>query len=206
MIADLMSFIDDPLKKPRVLLPIFTDYKETGLDIFCLENVEYLWRPDRVRSVVKGQRDLGRLARQARLVAGSLHYVGGRDLVVYFAGQITICVGRDIPVPVVWHSFDLENFAVAIKVDIITVLDRGKIRKGIRVLIVSKDLPDRRVLAAHSPECYSRNVITFGIFDLAKSRNGIEKPNGMGTAVVFVVFEIWVFTYRIKFYLFRLIE
>ena len=69
VISDLLPVGNDTFNDLRVRLAVFANYKESTFNIFLFQDIEYLWRPDRIGAVIKRQGDL------TGLVAGSLYDV-----------------------------------------------------------------------------------------------------------------------------------
>ena len=61
VVADLMAFANVALQQVDVVLRLLADHHESGLHVVLLQHVENLRRPDRVGTVVEGQRKLVRM-------------------------------------------------------------------------------------------------------------------------------------------------
>ena len=83
MIADLVSLGNDPFYQVGICLAILANDKECGFDVFLLENIQNLWRPDRIGPVIKCQDDL------SGFVPGSLYHIRRRYLLVGFGCDLS---------------------------------------------------------------------------------------------------------------------
>src|SRR5206468_12937730 len=90
VVSDFVSFVDDAAHKPRVAFRVHAYEEKCGFHICCLENVQDLRCPSRIRAVVKSERDL--------MLAGSALVIEGwefRKLHV-FRREITIGVHGEL--------------------------------------------------------------------------------------------------------------
>ena len=63
VITDLVTLLHDSPNEPGMMFGIAADNKKSCSYIRRFQDVEHLWRPLRIWSVIEGQRDLVRAAR-----------------------------------------------------------------------------------------------------------------------------------------------
>src|ERR1051326_1369634 len=107
VISDLVAFVNNATNKPRVPLRIYTHEEKRGLHIGGFQNIQDLWRPSRVRAVVKSDCDLMLAARAPVIKSRELR---GRAV---FPCQITVGVHSNLSRAISTIFIDSYDLAVA---------------------------------------------------------------------------------------------
>ena len=58
VVPNLVPFVDNSPDQPGIFLGVHSDQKERGLRVCRFQNVQNLWRPSRVRTIIKRDRNL----------------------------------------------------------------------------------------------------------------------------------------------------
>src|SRR5437773_6178529 len=107
VVPDLVPLVHNSTNKPRVTLRVHTHQKKRGFYVRCFENVQDLWRPPRIRTVVKGDCDLMLATSPLVVQRGEL-----RKLHV-LRREITVCIHSELSQSVLTALVNGDNLAIA---------------------------------------------------------------------------------------------
>ena len=94
VVPDLVPLVHNSTNKPRVTLRVHTHQEKRGFYVRRFENVQDLWRPPRIRTVVKGDCDLMLATSPLVIQRGEL-----RKLHV-LRREISVCIHSELSHPV----------------------------------------------------------------------------------------------------------
>src|ERR1051325_3004879 len=183
VIANLVALIHDSPHEVGIGLPVFSKKEKSCRHLFLLEYVEDAWRPARIWSIVKRQRE------QAGMIAAPLNHVRRRHGGEFFAANVAVS-GTDIQIaPAVLGTRNhFQYFAGAFEVNLITVDDSLE-RVGGGLRRTAEHGPDRRVFRTQTPHAKTRRPKAAGRAHLVEGSYGIEKPNRVMRIVFIVVLK-----------------
>src|SRR6266566_4607208 len=107
VVPDLVPFIDNATDKLRIALRVHSHQKKRGFHVRCFEEVQNLWRPSRIGTVVKSDCDL-------MLAAGALMIKRWELCKLHvFRREIPVCVNCEPSHPIRAILVNSYNFTVA---------------------------------------------------------------------------------------------
>ena len=110
--ADHMALVQLALHQTRPGLHILTDDEEGGGGLLFLQNIENVWGPARVRSIVKGQGYKPRIGPIALNLIGRWHHI-----IMLVGNQAVVGVNRDGTFACRWVRRDMQHLTCAIKIN-----------------------------------------------------------------------------------------
>ena len=157
MISDLMTLMGNLLEEVRVMLRLGAEHEEGGWCVFLPQDLEDLWRPGGIRTVIKSQSHLVRpripLSRDA---------LGHRELRVLL-GEIALRSNNDAPLPIAGGLADINEITTPRGGNQFIERDFGEQREllGIKSFerIHPKNIPDGRILLSESIEGNATGVV-----------------------------------------------
>ena len=177
VVPDLVPLVDNASNKRRITLGVHAHEEKRRFYICCFQNVQDLWRPPRIRAVVKSDCNL-MLAAGALVIKrwelGKLHIL---------RSEIAICIHSELSHPVGAILVNSDNLAVA---NIRYCVRRLYQFERLSRLIVDFEIPRNAqgipncwVFAAESIDSEAAGLVVAHRAQLVEECYGIQEPDGV---------------------------